>query len=135
MRRPLAIVLVAIFAGVATGCPEKSAVWIEQGSTSQHLVFGLGRTVGGRAPDNFYGMTVSRCGADGTAQNAIWAIARTDEVPVPTRVVYGEPPSGYRTVKGPERLQPGCYQAADAGSGRLQFRVNADGSVQAEKDQ
>ena len=135
MRRTLLVALAGIIVEVATGCPQKSAVWIEDGSTSQHLVFRLGRSVGGGPPDDFYGMTVSRCGADGTAQNAVWAVARSQDVPVPIRVVYGEAPAGYRTVKGPDPLQPGCYEAADSGSGRMRFLVNVDGSVQVQKDE
>jgi hypothetical protein len=128
MRRILSLgVLAAALA--LTGCPEQTAVWIEDGSTAEQLSFGVGKTEGGAALGNLAGLTVFPCQADGTPQNAVWVIARSGEGAVPSRVVYGQAPTGYRTVKGPEPLPPGCYMAGISGSGRVRFHVTQEGAI------
>lgn len=126
---PLSL-LAASFMLILVGCPERSAVWIEAGSSADSLVFGVGRTAHGPPPANLHGLTISPCGADGTSETAVWAIARTSAAPVPARINYGLAPHGYSTVAGPTPLRPGCYVAADAGSGRLRFEVKVDGTVE-----
>ena len=51
------------------------------------------------------------------------------EVRWPARVVYGEPPTGFQSERGPEPLVPGCYQAAILGTGGVQFMIDLDGGV------
>lgn len=122
--------LAAAMTLVLLGCPERSAVWIETGSTADSLVFGVGRTAHGPPPANLHGLTISPCNADGTSKTAAWAIARTSATPVPGRIAYGHAPLGYTTIAGPLPLTPGCYLAADAGSGRFRFYVRIDGTIE-----
>ncbi len=113
------------------GCPQRSAVWVEPGSTASHLVIGIGEAEHGRPPANLYGLAVVRCGDESRLPNsAIWSIARVGEGPVPGRVIYGSTPSGFETRVSPQALTPGCYRVQDSGSGRMTIQIDSNGSVQ-----
>lgn len=123
----MAILLVA--------CPEKNAVWVEDGSTATNLTFGVGSSRDGRGPPlgKLPTLAVVRCVPPGEAEDVIWqiAVAGPGEAPVPTRIRYGEPPRGYVSQVGPGELTPGCYEARTMGTGRVRFEVEPNGTVRA----
>lgn len=112
------------------GCPEKSAIWIEPGSTADHLVFGVGRSRHGPPPKNLHGISVVPCGKESQLpSSAVWTLARSADSAVPRRITYGEAPPGFVSRRQAEALRPGCYRAEDSGSGQIEFTVNSDGTV------
>lgn len=81
-------------------CPERTAVWIEQGSTATHLVFLVADTRGGHGRIALNDLRVAKCDDD--------------------------PP---RHHEYQWRLTPGCYVVHISGTGWTQFDVSADGTV------
>lgn len=129
-----AVALAAVAALTLSACPRESAIWVEPGSTATHLVFGVGKSRNGPPLANLYGITVVPCGREDRLPGAaVWILARSEEIPAPVRVTYGEPPRGYVSRKAPGSLQPGCYRAEDSGSGRVEFDVDASGQVHERK--
>jgi hypothetical protein len=120
----------------ATGCTmRKSAVWVEPGSSVQHLVFGVAKSRGGSEPVahlNYF--AVKTCYATGAVQRTLWE--SRGQVPSgqhpPTRIEYGTAPRGFVNRVGPTPLRPGCYEGLISGngiSGTARFNVTADGSI------
>src|SRR6185437_323737 len=131
MTRPSAWRAAAVLACVTlVACPARSAIWIEPGSTANHLVFGLGETRHGPPPKSLYGITVVPCGKEGQLPaSAVWAVARSADSAIPGRISYGETPPGFVTRRQAAVLRAGCYRAEDSASGRVEFLVNSDGTV------
>jgi hypothetical protein len=132
MRIGLRLSLVLVAAVTVLGCPEQTAVWVEDGSTATDLIFGVGRYRDGRGPplSNLPTLVVQRCTEPEADEDVVWQIAIRDiEAPVPARIRYGEPPPGYYSMVGPGDLTPGCYEADILGSGRVGFAIAPDGSV------
>ena len=117
--------------GVAwlAACPEPSAVWIEEGSTASHLVFGMASTRGGHGDFAFYYLRVSNCGGPYMHEGAVWLISRHDGRAEVHRIVYGEPPPGFASEQGPKPLTPGCYAVKVDGTGSTTFDISASGAV------
>lgn len=125
--RPRAALLAAL---ILMGCPEKSAVWIVDGSTATRLEFGIGRTRDDPRGFETDGIRVFRCDGPSAGEGAVWAASVDTVGPGPVkRVVYGDPLPGWRSVQGPSPITPGCYRAAISGTGRTEFEVKPDGSV------
>lgn len=127
---PLCLVLVA--------CPYRSAVWVEPGSTAEHMVFVLGKADNHPEPPlQLYYFGVYPCPFDdeswGQPEQAVWLIEEAGNASVPRRVVYGVDPPGYKTVRGPAPLTPGCYRARDSGNGFVEFEVLEAGGVAAKR--
>ena len=117
--------------GVAwlASCPEVSAVWIEEGSTASHLVFGMASKRGGHGNFAFYGLRVSNCGGPYIREGAVWLVLRGVGNEVVHRIVYGEPPPGFVSEQGPKPLVPGCYAVTVDGTGSTTFDISATGAV------
>lgn|SRR5690348_8138423 len=117
-----------------TACPHKTAVWTLQGSTADHLVFGVGEEVGKeKVLKSFPGLRVGVCDSTGAAGKDVWLIdANDNSSPSPTRVTYGEAPPGYHSKLAAEPLTPGCYQVEIQGTGFARFDVYADRRVKEE---
>jgi hypothetical protein len=108
----------------AAGCrPQASVLWIEPNSTAEHLVFGIGETIGGQPVDQFGVLRVYGCDGPQVGTGAMWVLAQVMEGPPARRVAYGEPPPGYRSEQGPRPLVPGCYQAIATTGGIVEFYV------------
>ena len=112
------------------GCPKRSALWIEPGSTARHLIFGVGKTRHGPPLSSLQGITVVACGRESELPNsALWSLGKSSDGPVPTRIVYGVDPPGYTSHGAAPPLITGCYRAEDSGSGRVEFVVHPEGTV------
>jgi hypothetical protein len=125
---------VAVVTGIALwslGCPRKTSIWVEPGSTLRRLEFGISSRRGGDRPVDWGGLRVYACsGTDYGPTGAAWAVGPFRQIQRwPVRVQYGVPPEGFQTVQGPEPLRPGCYRALVAGTGLTQFIVREDSSV------
>ena len=134
MRVGLRSPLILIGALMLLACPEQNAVWIEDGSTTTNLTFGVGRDRDGRGPplSQLILFAVRQCLVGDDSEVLVWEIMQEDTLlPIPTRIRYGEPPPGYITRVGPQDLVPGCYEAFLLGSGRATFEVGSDGTVSA----
>jgi hypothetical protein len=100
-------------------------VRIEPGGAPLKPVFVLTDTTGRSGAGAIYGLSVVPCGAD----TAIWQIAATGSNGPPSRVEYGETPTGYVVHTGPAPLRPGCYDVFVTDGRRSRFRVDAAGHV------
>jgi hypothetical protein len=114
-----------------SACPQETSVWIIQGSTLEHLTFGIGFKSGVEVSANTRVLRVDPCEKrDLKLEGAMWVVASGIQSPVyPTRVEYGSPPAGFESVAGPHTLLPGCYHVTISGTGSSVFTVGADGTV------
>lgn len=114
-----------------TGCrSQTNELWIEPGSTADHLVLGIGRTRGGDAIDQFGVLRVYECDGAQVGAGAMWVLSQDEQGPAVQRVIYGEAPPGYHSEQGPHPLVIGCYQAISTTGGIVEFNVLPDGSIQ-----
>jgi hypothetical protein len=133
MRRIHLYLLFVILAITTTACPMRSAIWIIQGSTASHLEFGISNKRNGTEGVQWAGLGVLDCHTRVPHdQHVYWSIERdptswSDESP--TRVIYGTPPAGFRSLSGPETLRAGCYEAFVGGTGDVEFEIDSAGLV------
>lgn len=109
--------------------PQNNALWIEPGSTADHLVLGIGQYKEGPPVHQFQVLRVSKCEGPQVGSGAMWVLSLRDDVPAVQKVVYGETPPGYVSDEGPLPLVPGCYQAAATTGGLVEFHVLKDGGI------
>jgi hypothetical protein len=122
-------VLVALVGG-SLACPAETSIWIRPGSTIHRLEFGISDRRDGTQPVPFGALRVMRCSGTYDESSVVWLLTPDDSGSVyPLSVTYGEPPRGFVSSLGPGQLGPGCYRADILGSGKVQFRILADGSV------
>lgn len=115
-------------------CIKQTAVWVIPGSTSAHLMFGLGKNAGRERPGYVGMLAVQRCGNHGDRELLVWLLepARGGSGPgLPGRVTYGSVPEGFVEHAPAPFLQPGAYIAYTDGSGSVWFAVTDSGAVQA----
>jgi len=120
---------VIAIAFAALACEEKTALWIIPGSTANQLEFGVSHRRGGTKPIEFQILNVHTCPGASGQEVEYWVLVADSSAVPSARIRYGVPPPGYRSLMGPLSIDPGCYHAAIAGTGRLQFEVGADGRV------
>ena len=121
-----------------TACPQNSAVWIQPGSTQDHVAFVVsGAPRGSRKPIPYAGVfRVDRCGSrPDYSSEPVWGIYPTLEATDTGlhEIVYGELPPGYEAMVNraglPGPLTPGCYLVTMSGTGRMSFDVLPNGTV------
>ena len=122
---------IAWLAGVIglTACPQRTAVWIEQGSTASHVIFGIADTRHGSGRVSIGVVRVYGCEAPDGGQGAMWVVSPKNGTANVHQLVYGETPPGFVSDQGPRPLAPGCYRVAISGTGRTQFTIDATGAV------
>lgn len=131
--RPIAAALLLFLAG----CPELSAIWIDQGSTTAHLVFRLADKRGGTRPPFVGVFRVDRCVPDTTrpGPRPMWGagVGREAKNAELSKIQYGVLPPGYEKLMGQAdtalTLTPGCYRATMDGTGSTTFDVLPDGTI------
>ncbi|SRR6266566_442660 len=122
-------------------CIPPYSLWIQPGSTRDHLVFRHASRRNGSTSNKLALLLVTSCAGytqdlRKMAQDTLW-FARAPEFTGGTRardnaIVYGEPIPDVRDSIGPKKIRTGCYDAwvyAPPGSASLTFRVLPAGSV------
>jgi hypothetical protein len=133
----LGLLLAAV--GLSLGCTMRhSAIWVEEGSSTTQLRFGVGATRGSRDPiDNLNLIRVSACGVAaserGVSEKVMWlATGSAVSEALAGTFAYGQPPAGLTNREGPMPLAPGCYVIDISGTGISAgacFQVSASGAV------
>ena len=103
-------------------CPQRTAVWIAEGSTARDLTFVLGQKEGRERRIQSY-VRVDRCGP-WYRDSAMW-IASADT----SRVTYGVTGPGATEQQPARPLVPGCYSVMTGGTGSVAFAVDSLGGV------
>src|SRR5215208_3723673 len=101
-----------IFLLLLMGCPMQSAVWIEKGSSANHLVFGVSNKRLGKRAIAIGVLRVNACSQPGSGGFPSWIIAGSGGPTTVSRVTYGQAPRGFQTTAGPDSLAAGCYQVS-----------------------
>ena len=120
MRRIRCAVPILLLA--LAGCPQKSAVWIEPGSTARELTLVFGEKKGRERRMSSF-VRVDRCGP-WARDSAMWLVSIDT-----SRVTYGVPGPGARAEREARPLVPGCYYAHMSGTGSVAFRIDSLGAV------
>jgi hypothetical protein len=120
---------------VLSGCPQQTALWIEPGSTAEHLVFGISNVRGGTTAIQITVLRIDRWDVQSGGYLLHWGYGAGGGI-VPdgsTRIMYGVMPGDAEPLEGAPAeappLQEGCYLAYDTGTGRAVFLVDAAGRV------
>lgn len=116
---------------LSTSCQQLTAIWVEPGSTAFRLVFGVAERRGGSRQVFVTSLRVERCFSSAVGPETYWDTSRADSRAVtdPRRVVYGIPPAGWASLRGPHPLTPGCYRATIEGTGMVEFQVQPDAGI------
>ena len=128
MRR---FIFLLVGAGLLLGCPrEQLAVWIEESSTADSLVFGLGdRYRSGPPTRRLDFFRVHPCPENRVWQAAIWDITGATPNP-PSTILFGHVPEGYtEQVSAPDPILPGCYAVYTNDGIATRFEVSQTGGV------
>jgi hypothetical protein len=117
---------------VAASC-EPPSITIEPASTATAATFVIHAGPTAR-PMMIAAFRVDRCDAKGApAPESRWLTMAPDTAEPISRITYGTPPAGWRSVQGPHPLAPGCYRAAVSNAPPLEFDVSPDGHVTARR--
>ena len=117
-------------AAVLAGCPQRTAVWIPSGATTNDLLLAFGEERGHPAEVAIGVVEVWRCDPSPPGDSAtVWRI-RTSGIARPIRLMrYGVAPPGFTVEVRAVPIGPGCYLAQVSGTGATRFRVGQDGKV------
>jgi hypothetical protein len=110
-------------------CPQRTAVWVEPGSTAAHLTIGVGKKRGQPGGADIGVVRVYRCDGAATGEGAMWAVGPSSGTGDVRQIVYGQTPAGFVSNQGPQPLTPGCYRIDVSGTGKTEFQVGNDGTV------
>ena len=117
---------------LSASCGDVASLSLDGASSMRDLRFDL--TSDG-APARITAFRVDRCDARGSpAPESHWLTLAADTAERISRITYGTPPPGWRSVQGPQPMLPGCYRAAVANAPPLEFDVLADGRVKARRE-
>ena len=130
--RPLGRVIVVSIALLSASCGDASTIELDAESTMTDLRFVV--SANGR-PARIAAFRVDRCDARGSpAPESHWLTLAPDTAETISRITYGSPPPGWRSVQGPQPMAPGCYRAALANAAPLEFDVRAEGQIRARRE-
>lgn len=125
------LALLSLFGILA--CPQKTAAWLAEGAPRGEPVFLLGEVLRQEKPVRFYVLNVYPCTlSGGSAEPSVWVVSETTGITrreYPTRIKYGEVPSGFVQQAPAKVLSAGCYVAATGGTGAVTFVVDTLGHV------
>src|SRR5260370_42192070 len=83
-------------------CEDKTAVWIEQGSTLNHLTFAIGRSRDNPKSLRIGAFRVDRClYSDCGFLSPMWIVGGSKAGGQTARIVYGELPTGFDQQNDP----------------------------------
>lgn len=127
---PFMVLLLGALAAGAAGCAEDVSIWVEPGSTAEHLVFRVSTDPHGDKPAAPDGLLVTPCRPQSADSATVWAIGRNVEATSSiTEIRYGTVPPGYTETSPPKPLRPGCYAVSYAAKEATYFLVTDDGRV------
>lgn len=106
------------------GCPQRTAVWIAEGSTARELTLVFGKKEGRERRIQVF-VRVDRCGP-WHRDSALWMVDIDT-----SRVTYGVPGPGVHQHMEAQPLAPGCYEVMTTGTGGAIFTVDSLGTVAA----
>lgn len=112
-----------------TACPQKTAVWVETGSSARHVVFRISDRRGGTGSVSIGVVRVYECGGSSSGEGAMWVVGPRAGTANLQSITYGITPQGFASDQGPRPLTRGCYEVAVSGTGRTQFTVDANGAA------
>ncbi len=112
-----------------TACPQRTAVWIGDGSTASDVVFRIADKRDGNGDVAIGVVRVYACDGSDSGGGAMWVAGPQGGTVSIHQIVYGELPPNWESDQGPKALTPGCYRVASSGTGRTEFVVGADGTV------
>jgi hypothetical protein len=112
-----------------TACPQRTAVWVENGSTANHLVLRIADKRGGSGEVAIGVIRVYECSGPATGAGAMWVVGPRNGTANVQQIVYGETPPGFVSDQAPQPLKPGCYRVDVSGTGKTEFQVDANGAV------
>ena len=122
-----------LLALTATGCMRRSAVWVEDGSTRERLQIWVAATREARGPIPSLSLVrIGRCGDWPNVQMVWEAAGDLVDSGKAEAFLYGRPPAGLTSRRGPAPLEAGCYIVEVSGTGvsaSTCFEVEADGRV------
>ena len=125
--------LLGVLALGTAACPQKTAIWVVAGSTSNHLSLARGEKRHHEEGFAFSSLLVERCTDHSSSRPQImWEIQWAGEVvpdPWPSQIRYGAAPEGFEETAPARDLTPGCYEAWAGGTGLIQFKVDSFGQV------
>lgn len=123
--------LLAVMVAGLSACPQRTAVWVLEGSTSSHLEFVVGRRTGHEETVRFYSLRVERCGENSSGKLSMWMIGEpsSGRPDYPSRVQYGVTPAGFAEQVPAHSLTEGCYTVRLGGAGVAQFEITKEGAV------
>lgn len=95
---------------ILTGCPERTAVWLEEGQSIGDATFVLGRSSGSQASIPLRMARVDRCEdlvgpSFPPADQAVWAVLADEDPPLLSSLRFGELPEGLREIAPPLHLR------------------------------
>ena len=112
-----------------TACPQRTAVWVKEGSTLDNLVFQFGTRRGVPGGAQIGVVRVYRCNGSATGPGAMWVVGPVGGTANVLELAYGEPPPDFSADQGPVDLQPGCYRIDVSGTGKAEFIIDTNGEV------
>jgi len=128
----LARVTVVSMALLSASCGDALTIALEAGSTMTDLRFEVSSN---GTPARIAAFRVDRCDARGSpAPESHWLTLAPDTAETISRITYGSPPPGWRSVQGPQPMAVGCYRAAVANAPPLEFDVLPDGQAKARRE-
>lgn len=117
---------------VLGGCPEKTALWIQPGSTSEHLVFRVSSERGAETPLALALMRIDRYDRVRGEYDLFWGFDATMQRIEVSEVEFGVLPDNTEPLEGAAdeaMLLDGCYLAFINGIGQVVFFVTQGGEV------
>lgn len=131
---------VAVLFPLLAGCPRVTAIWIEEGSTAEKLVFRVAEARESEDPIWIHLLDVVRFDPASTSYETVWGfVYESLAAPEVTRLEFGVLPNGAQLLRGvPEEvpvLVPGCYKVYTGGTGRTTFFIEEDGGVREVADE
>lgn len=128
------LLLILAVLPLMTACPRRTAIWVVEGSTVDHLTFGVSAERDGGRGIWIDLLRVDRFDIDTQAFQLLWGFEYgLGSRPEVTRIEFGVIPSEARPLKGVADttpiLVPGCYMAWIDGTGEVAFLIGPDGAA------
>ena len=122
-------VLFLSVACVLTACPQETEVWVARNSSATELTLNFGAHQGRQGSIAIGIVRVARCDNAQTMKDLMWVIKSNGNTQSIDHLVYGITPDGFHSEKAASPLTAGCYVVQVSGTGRTQFRILPNGTV------